>query len=211
MDIAAIVDFWKPLNKPDDNGCWVHPADRDLLINTPHSFNLDFPVSPFIGDIINAPVIILGLNAGYDAQLTPNEFPDEDTIARYVKQVVEPGHSDWSLISDYYKTSNSWRFMISRKAAWINASPYRSPNLSKESDNQRLAAKLPSTRFQNEWLKEAILPLARQRKRLIVVKRRSLWPFLSEAGDTGISACKSFVGKHLDARVISDIENFLAE
>lgn len=58
-------------------------------------------------------------------------------------------------------------------------------------------------------MKEAVLPLAQRGERLIAVKRKSLWHFLSDVTDKGISMCKSFVGKHLDARVIADIERFL--
>lgn len=117
MQISEIVEFWDELREPDRAGKWIHPADRVALAATPNTFNLDFPVSPFVGDIINAPIIILGLNAGYDEQMTPSEFPDDVTVKEYVSQVADPSRSEWRLISDYYKTSNSWRFLFSRNAA----------------------------------------------------------------------------------------------
>ena len=209
MNISDIVEFWKPLSRPNAMGQWVHPDDEHLLTNHAHSFNLDFPVSPFVGDILEAPVIILGLNAGYNPAMTPTEFKNADVVETYLQQVSNPHTAAWTLVSDYYKTSNSWRFMRQRKAAWINASPYRSPNLSQEKDNQKLAQLLPSTIFHNRWMQEAVLPLARNRERLIAVKRKSLWNFLKQPNTEGISECRSYVGKHLDNSVIAVIEDFL--
>ena len=177
MHLSAIVDFWSPLTSPGDDGKWMHPDDKGLLAAQPHSFNLDHPVSPYVGDILHAPVIILGLNAGYDEKTTNAEFGDEATVREYVSQVADPGSSPWRLISSYYRSSNSWPFMATREAAWINASPYRSPNLSSETANKKLAPHLPSTRFHNHWMKEAVMPLARSGERLVVIKRKSLWSF----------------------------------
>lgn len=209
MKLTDIVDFWDKLYQPDGNGRWVHPDDAREFERSRHTFNLDYPVSPYVGDIINAPVIILGLNAGYSEYMTPKEFEDPEIITRYMQQVANPSTSNWDVISDYYRTSNSWRFMLERNAVWINASPYRSPNLSTEKGNKALAEQLASTRFHNRWMAEVVMPMARSGQRLVAVKRTSLWTFLPSAGSTGVSRCKSFVGKHLDQSVIANIETFL--
>ena len=39
-----------------------------------HSFNLDYPPGPFVGDVDNVPGVILMANGGYDPALTPREF-----------------------------------------------------------------------------------------------------------------------------------------
>ena len=44
MKIEAIVDFWEKQTKPIE-GKWVHPEDAEALLNQPHSFNLDYPIS----------------------------------------------------------------------------------------------------------------------------------------------------------------------
>lgn len=54
------------------------------------------PVSPYVGDILNAPVIILGANAGYSEDKTPSEFVDQAAIDKYIMRVRNPATADWS-------------------------------------------------------------------------------------------------------------------
>ena len=49
-----------------------------LLTGRRHSFNLDYPVVPYIGNIREARVVILGANAGYSRDETPLEFAGVD-------------------------------------------------------------------------------------------------------------------------------------
>lgn len=65
MQIEDIVTFWRGQQQADEKWQWAHRLDREVLDTGPHSFNLDHPVSPYIGDVLTAPVIILGANAGY--------------------------------------------------------------------------------------------------------------------------------------------------
>jgi len=62
MNIGDIVRYWQNQIRADI-GDWVHPEDVNAFREYEHTFNLDFPVSPYVGDILNAPVIILGANA----------------------------------------------------------------------------------------------------------------------------------------------------
>ena len=64
MVIEDIVSYWRDQRR-SDTGQWLHPNDAEIFREIEHSFNLDFPVSPYVGDIVHAPIIILGANAGY--------------------------------------------------------------------------------------------------------------------------------------------------
>ena len=77
MKIDEIVGFWRGEQQANAKGQWAHRLDRKVLDGGPHTFNLDYPVSPYIGDVLTAPVVILNANARYISDLTPTEFPDE--------------------------------------------------------------------------------------------------------------------------------------
>ena len=171
MQIGAIVDFWRGEQKPDDLGRWTHRLDRPLLDAGPHSFNLDYPVSPYVGAVLTAPVVIISSNAGYDSDKTPTEFPDAASIHAYVARIDEPACANWRSVSRYYDNTNYGKFIDSGQVVMINASPYRSPMLSNEPDNIDLLPKLPTSIFNRDWLLQAVLPLAAKGERLIVVKR----------------------------------------
>ena len=182
MKFSDIVEYWSG-QRQAESGCWTHPEDEEFFASTEHSFNLDFPVSPYVGDIINAPVIILGANAGYDSVVTPTEFPDNASVIKYVERVRRPVESDWSWVAQYYDRVNYNGLLVSGKAALINACPYRSKKISEEPKNIRLLNRLPSTKFARSWLLEAVVPLAQAGERLIVAKRPRLWnlpPYLKE-------------------------------
>ena len=171
MQIGAIVDFWRGQQKPDHNGRWTHSLDRPLLDAGPHSFNLDYPVSPYVGAVLTAPVVMISSNAGYDSDKTPTEFPDAASIHAYVACVDEPAGADWKSVSRYYDKTNYGKFIDSGQAVLINATPYRSPMLSDEPDNIDMLPRLPTSIFNRDWLLQAVLPLAAKGERLIVVKR----------------------------------------
>lgn len=169
-----IVGYWGRQYR-NESGNWVHPDDEETFARMPHTFNLDFPVSPFVGDILSAPVIILGANARYTPTRTPTEFPDDSAIEAYVNRVRNPSESDWSFVSRYYDKVSYGRLLSHGSAALINACPYRSPKISEEPDNRKVLKKLPSVRFTRQWLLDAVLPLAEQGERLVVAKRPGLW------------------------------------
>ena len=180
MQIGAIVDFWRGEQKPDDEGRWTHSLDRPLLDAGPHSFNLDYPVSPYVGDVLTAPVVILNANAGYGAR-TASEFPDAASIHAYVARVDEPAGADWTSVSRYYDDTNYGHLLASGKAVLVNACAYRSPKITKEPDNQKMIRRLPSSTFVQKWLLEAILPLARRGERLVVFNRGGQWKRLPKS------------------------------
>ena len=174
MELKEIVSFWSMLRK-NSHQKWVHPDDETLLLSGPHSFNLHFPVSPYVGDILRAPIVTLGANTGFDPGVTPIEFPNEKAIRSYVNRVCAPSDSDWSSVARYYGSVNSGPLLTDGRAALINASPYRSVKISAEPEIRRMLKRLPSLALNRRWLLEALLPLAEAGKRLIVVKRGGLW------------------------------------
>jgi hypothetical protein len=174
MNLENIVTYWSKQHR-NDRGQWVHPADQAEFDSARHTFNLDYPVSPYVGDILNAPVVILGANAGYDPLITPVEFPDADAISAYVHRVSAPDKSDWSAVAPYYEGVNYGPLIGSGQAVLINACPYRSKKISEEPDNKRLLDQLPSTEFTREWLLSTVIPLAEAGQRLVIAKRPGLW------------------------------------
>lgn len=175
MQIEDIVTFWRGQQQADEKWQWAHRLDREVLDTGPHSFNLDHPVSPYIGDVLTAPVIILGANAGYSPTLTPTEFPDDASVSAYTGRVDDPSGSDWSFVSRYYDRTNYGHLVASGRAVVVNACAYRSPKLSEEADNRAMIKRLPSAIFTRRWLLEAVLPMAANGQRLIVVKRGGQW------------------------------------
>jgi hypothetical protein len=175
MQISDIVKFWGGEQAVDGGGRWAHRLDRARLDSEPNTFNLDHPVSPYIGDVLAAPVIILNANAGYSSVLTPTEFSDVGSAQAYVSRVDNPGGADWSFVSRYYNDTNYGHLVASGRAVVVNACAYRSPKIRDEPDNRAMITRLPSCVFTRRWLIEAVLPTARAGERLIVVNRGGQW------------------------------------
>ncbi len=174
MRLEDVVTFWKQQNRPI-RGVWIHPADAELLFNKPHSFNLDFPAGPYVGDILQAPVVILGANAGYSSN-TAREFQGRDSIRKYLARTASPSDHDWTATGrPYYEERNYGRLLFDGRAVLINACAYRSPRISSERDNQEIVKHLPSVKYTRCWLLECVIPLAEMGKRFVVAKRGGLW------------------------------------
>lgn len=186
MQIDEIVEFWRGQQEADGQGRWMHRQDRPVLGAESHSFNLDHPVSPYIGDVLNAPVIILGANAGYDPKLTPTEFPDAASVSAYLARVDDPSQADWSFVSRYYNDSNYGHLVASGQVVVVNACAYRSPKLSEEKDNKAIIRRLPSATLTRHWLLEAALPMAAKGERLIINNRGGQWRLGAAASARGI-------------------------
>lgn len=212
MHIDSIVEFWRGQQAADDQRRWMHRADRKVLDAGPHSFNLDHPVSPYIGDVLNARVIIMNANAGYKSHITPTEFPDEAAITSYVERVDSPSKADWSFVSRYYDDTNYGHLIGPGNVVVVNACAYRSPLLSEEDDNQRIIPRLPSAIFMRRWLLEAVLPAAKQGHRLIVRKRGGQWRLPPTfATSDGVSADPHPRFPRLSQGQMTDITEFLAK
>lgn len=180
-----------------------------MLASGPHSFNLDYPVSPYIGDVLNARVLILGANAGYNPATTSSEFEGKGRVDAYLSRVATPESSDWSYLHRYYDSVNYGELIPSGQAVLVNCCAYRSPSISKEKDNQDLIARLPSCAFTRRWLEDAIVPLARSGKVLVVAKRFGLWRIGHLRGVPGVIFDPAPVSPHLAHEVLAQVRQFL--
>ena len=177
---SSIRQFWQRL------GSTVHPEDAPILASHPHTFNRDFPPPAFVGNVDNAPVVILMLNGGYDPVLTPSEFADAADITEHLewlkgKRTDIPRH-----LSTYYTQQAVFPLVRKGDAVIVNAVAYRSPKITQEPQNQKVAKLLPSVRVHKQWLREEVLPAARDGTRLVIVHRWSLWDFSPKAA-TGLA------------------------
>lgn len=176
MGIDSIVSYWQTQVRTG-SGHWMHPDDEPVFAAHPHTFNLDFPVSPYVGNIIEADAIILGANAGYSAIETPSEFAAIGAIDAYLARVSEPASADWSVVAPYYGKTNYGDLLAVGRVALVNACAYRSPRISAktEKDNRVLVDQLPSVHMTRAWLINDVLPMAAAGRRMVIAKRPGLW------------------------------------
>ncbi len=179
MDLDEIVTFWTKQTKTS-NGHWLHPEDEEILCGGDHSFNLDYPARSFLGNVIDATVLILGVNPGYSEKRTTEEFSQPGYIRRDLTLKDDP-RGDWSgMGGEYYEKVNYRDLILSGKAAMVNACAYRSSKISKERRNRKIIQELPSVYFTRRWLLQAVLPLAKAERRLVIAKRWRLWKVTGE-------------------------------
>ena len=164
---ASIVLFWRRLAGT------VHPDDQAILDREPHSFNLDYPPPAYVGDVENAPVILLYSNGGYDPQTTPQEFASPADAARLREYLHAPTQIDPAKISPWCGHRNFAELINAGTLALINAVPYRSPLLSSEPANRRVARMLPSRLAANRWLAGEVL--SRQDRLVLLHRGRPYW------------------------------------
>lgn len=198
-----ISEYWGKLQKTKSG--WVHPDDLELLRSEDHSFNLDFPPPAFVGNVVDAKIIVLAANGGYHPTVTPSEFEASGAEAAYIDRLSHPGSADWSAVAPYYNGYINYASMLlSGEAAIVNACAYRSPKISEEPANRKLIKRLPSVAFQLRWLVECVLPDAEAGKRLIVGKRQGLWRLPARVKESkGYIRDPAPVSPHL-SRVVQD-------
>lgn len=171
--VANLSEYWGQLQKTAIG--WVHPDDGFLLEHEPHSFNLDYPPPAFVGNISDAPVIVLAANGGYDQTRTSREFEAHESSQLYLERLANPASANWAEVAPYYQGINYADLLLNGKVAIVNACAYRSKKISEEPNNKKLIKKLPSVRFNRKWLIEVVLPAANRGERLIAGKRYGLW------------------------------------
>ncbi|QXI66092.1 hypothetical protein CP157_03884 (plasmid) [Paracoccus marcusii] len=169
--MQSIVDFWKQLDGA------VHPQDAPVFErHGDHGFNLDYPPPAYIGDILNAPVIILENNGGYDPVMTPGEFPDAEAQEAFRASLAAPAPFNPNLrhVSPYYCSRNYTHLLVSGQAALVNAVAYRSVD-GKAPGVKALSRALPSARLHRDWLTAEVLPLVNRGERFLVIHRWGRW------------------------------------
>lgn len=202
---SSIRKFWQQLELS------VHPEDAPKFASNRHTFNLDYPPPAFIGDVDNAPVVILMLNGGYDPASTPREFPTSDDMNEHRQWLRGERKEPPTRLSSYYTDQEIFELVLKGEAVIVNACAYRSGRLSGERENRRLADVLPSVKASRRWLRQEVLPAAKRGARLIAVHRWSLWDF--EPGSvlpaSNVYYSKSPVSPYLPRTTRAAIEDFL--
>ena len=166
---SMLVEHWRKLDGP------VHPEDRAVFDANSHTFNLEFPPPAFIGDVENAPFLLLMMNGGFDASITPLEFPNEVAITKFIDRLHNPRAVQPNEISPYYESGNYGNFIANGRLALVNAVAYRSGKLSDEPWNKRVAEKLPSVALHRRWLMEQVIPEALNGRRTMIAHRQGMW------------------------------------
>jgi hypothetical protein len=167
--MRRLIDHWRRLTNS------VHPLDAETFGRHRHSFNLDFPPPAYIGDLINAPVVLLEANGGYDPVVTPSEFAGPGAVERYLDLLHSPQAVDPEIVAPYYARRNYAALISSGALVLINAVAYRSRSMSREPENRRVAELLPSTGVHRAALFTDLLPRASTGDRFVVAHRTRLW------------------------------------
>jgi hypothetical protein len=94
--------FWQKLEAN------VHPEDIGIFERYPHSFNLEFPPPAFIGDVDNAPVVILMANGGYGPD-TAAEFETQTDRSEYISWLRGETAAIPPKLSPYYTQNPVFR------------------------------------------------------------------------------------------------------
>lgn len=199
--MSLLIDHWRRLDAA------VHPDDTAAFGAQPHNFNLNYPPPAYLGDVENAPFVVLMMNGGYDPVITPKEFPDDLAVARYIDLLHHPRPVDPLSISPYYDAGNYRRHIASGKLALINAVAYRSGKLSTEPQNKKLAERLPSTALHRRWLREELIPQALGGERVIIAHRNGMWALSrAEIDHPNVIFTGAGVSPHLPRGVLALLE-----
>jgi hypothetical protein len=204
---SSIREFWRRLDSS------VHPDDAPYFRSHSHSFNLDFPPPAFIGDVDNAPVVILMLNGGYDHILTAKEFAASNDRAEFLSWIKGERTQFPQNLSTYYTQHPEFPWVREGKAVIVNAVAYRSKSIAREPENRRLAERLPSVKAHRKWLRNEVLPDAKNGRRLIVAHRCGLWNFSSTEfrGATNVHHSKNPVSPYLANDIREIVNSWLAD
>ena len=198
-----LVEHWRRLTGT------VHPDDEPVLRARPHRFNLDFPPPAFLGDVVNAPVILLFANGGYDAVLTAEQFADPAAVDAHLRRLHRAEAPELTEIAAYYATKAYSGWLASGDVAIVNAVAYRSPRLSTERDNWRIIPHLPSYGVHRRWMIEQLLPEVSGEERLVVVHRNGLWKIDRARAPKGVLFSPAPASPHLSRSTVRSIQDFL--
>lgn len=206
--MSALTDFWASIDGP------VHSADREVLNQRDPAaliLNRDFPPPAFVGDVDNAPIIILMSNGGFDAQQTPAEFPDQKTVQGYINYLRRPRPIEPGLISPYYARHYAAPLIRQGSVAIVNACAYRSNRAMNSTGRLKtLANLLPSVLTARSWAQKELVSAASSGDRLVIVHRPGLWNFPPGDGPNFVQAVDpEWARKALPYRFRVLIEHFL--
>ena len=169
--MKSLASYWSALRGT------IHPDDEVTFSdNSEHGFDLSFPPPAFIGDVENAPIVILDNNGGFDPSMTPNEFRTSGAADGFRRDlagsaVLDP-RAPW--VSPYYCQRNFTKWLVSGEAALVNGVAYRSVS-GREKSVARLSKVLTSAIFHRRWLIETVIPSVDRGERCLIVHSWSRW------------------------------------
>jgi hypothetical protein len=202
--MSMLLNHWRQLEDQ------IHPLDKPVFDSAAHSFNLQFPPPAYVGDLENAPVVLLEANGGFDPIVTPSEFLDQGAVERFIDFLHRPRAVDPSTIAPYYGARNYASAIASGELVLVNAVPYRSPSISKEPQNRRLAERLPSTKVHRNWLRSELLVQAQNGDRLVIAHRTALWKIKrTEEHLNGVFFTSNPVSANLSKEALAKMKAFL--
>lgn len=168
--MSSLRTYWRRLSGA------IHPDDASVFARSAqHNFNLDYPPPAFIGDIENAPIVVLMANGGFDSEKTPREFAHPGTIDAYLRWLHGYEGILPPFVAPYYGKGRLGALIRKGDAAIVNAVAYRSPKLSEEPESQALAKRLPSVAFHKRWAQDELVPSAQAAQRFLIVHRNGMW------------------------------------
>lgn len=177
--VSLLADHWSSVTGT------VHPLDAPVLAERGHTFNLSFPPPAFVGNP-EAPIVILMANGGYKPGETEREFASAEDVEEHIAYLRGARTQMPRRMSDYYRRGMVGRWLVAGKAVSVNAVPYRSPRLSQEPQNQRLARALPTLAVHRRWLLDEVMPEAVAGRRFVLAHRYSWWNLSSSAACANI-------------------------
>lgn len=205
--MLSLATYWAAL------GGAIHPEDEATFANNPdHGFDLSFPPPAFIGDVENAPIIILDNNGGFDPIMTPREFRTMGAADGFrgdlTGSAVVDRKAPW--VSPYYLQRNFTNWLITGEAALVNGVAYRSVS-GREKSVARLTKVLPSAAFHRRWLMDKVLPAVDRGERFLIVHRWSRWGDVANAlrGRPGTIHSSAPISKDLTGEEIAAGTEFL--
>jgi hypothetical protein len=182
---ADIFKFWSQI-KDGEN---VHPADREVLSNSNHHFDLSGLPGSFMGPLKTAPVVLL--------YLAPGTWAPEDSLGERASEVrlwhsrtragCEPlPGSKYSVPTQRWWSSKTRLFgdpqALSSKIAFLNIASYHS---SGDFRDYGLLGKLPSSITTSEWARSVLFPAARNKERVVLCLRSAQYWGLTVGYDQG--------------------------
>lgn len=203
-----LAEYWRHCAgtiHPDDQAIFDDPRYKD------HGFNTDYPPVPFVGDIVNAPVVILQNNGGWCSTETPSEFPNDEACKEHRRRLANPQPVD-DQSAPYYLSLKCNRWLRDGSVAIVNCVGYRSKN-TKQAHVVAMSKALPSAIFHRRWLETDLLPEARQGTRLAIIHRWGLWKPVTARLDNhpNIHFSANPVSKNLADDVMEICRGFLAD
>jgi hypothetical protein len=168
--LSSLRNYWRRLSGT------VHPDDAPIFASSAdHTFNLDYPPPAFIGDIENAPIVVLMANGGFDPNETPREFAQPGTQEAYIRWLHGEEGRLPSFVAPYYARGRLGPLVRSGDVVLVNAVGYRSVSLSGEPENRKLAKRLPSVAVHKRWVQDELVPSAQAGQRFLIVHRNGMW------------------------------------